>query len=483
MSADLGARPEDSRSIPRLAEGVRLQYERNGGRPVLLYPEGMLRLNPTGAAILELCDDRRDVPALVATLARDFPDTVDLASDVLRFVSEMAERGWLRFSGSGCEPHPGELTVISTHTRGDDQPLGLVAELTYRCPLRCPYCSNPTGLPSSDRELSPTDWHRVFREAGELGVVHALLTGGEPLLRDDLPELVASARAAGLYTNLITSGVGLSASRVNAMKEAGLDSVQISVQADVEVLADPIAGATAHAAKLRAARVVRAHGLPLTVNVVLHRLNIDRVGQVVELAEEMGAHRLELASTQYYGWAFANRAALLPSMEQVRAAERIATEAADRLRGRMEVVYVLPDYFGDRPKPCLHGWGRRYLTVNPVGDVLPCPTAGSIPGLRFENIRNLPLATIWQESEAFNCFRGTAWMPEPCRSCDLREVDFGGCRCQAALLTGNAANTDPACSLSPYRADLTQALDSTPGPLIFRTSPPAAGTNGAAPWA
>jgi radical SAM protein with 4Fe4S-binding SPASM domain len=240
---------------------------------------------------------------------------------------------------------------------------------------------------------------------------------------------------------------------------------------------DPVAGASAHSAKLRAAEVVRALGLPLTVNVVLHRLNIDRVGQVVALAERLGAHRLELAGTQYHGWTFANRAELLPGADQVRAAERAAAVAADRLCGRMDVVFVPPDYFGDRPKPCLHGWGRRYLTVNPVGDVLPCPTAGSIPGMRFENARDQPLGPIWRESEAFNRFRGTAWMPEPCRSCELREVDFGGCRCQAALLAGDASATDPACSLSPHREALTRALleaeplGQSPGIITTLTSP------------
>jgi pyrroloquinoline quinone biosynthesis protein E len=339
------------------------------------------------------------------------------------------------------------------------RPLGLVAELTFRCPLRCPYCSNPTVYPPVDRELDTAGWRRVFREAGDLGVLHALLSGGEPLARPDLEELVASARDAGLYTNLITSGVGLSPRRTADLQRAGLDSVQISLQADEGPLADRIAGAPAHAAKLRAARAVREAGLPLTINVVLHRLNIDRVGAMIALAEGLEAHRLELANTQYYGWAFRNRAALLPGLEQVRTAERVAAEAGARLRGRMEILFVTPDYHADRPKACLNGWGRRYLTVNPVGDVLPCPTAGAIPGLRFENVRDRPLGQIWRESEAFNRFRGTAWMPEPCRSCALREVDFGGCRCQAALLTGDAARTDPACALAPDRPALALARD------------------------
>jgi pyrroloquinoline quinone biosynthesis protein E len=454
---------------------------------VLLYPEGVLRLNPTGAAILGLCDGRRDVAALVAALAAAYSRDDKLTGDVAAFLAAMAERGLVDLSrtepGRCPDPRPPTTAQATSPATAAHRPLGLVAELTFRCPLRCPYCSNPTHFPSPNRELSADEWARVFREAGDLGVLHAVLTGGEPLLRADLPQLVASARAAELYTDLITSGVGLSPARAAALKAAGLDSVQISVQADDDDLADAIAGASAHAAKLRAARVVRALGLPLTLNVVLHRLNIDRVGRIIALAEALGARRLELASTQYYGWAFVNRAALLPTAAQVRAAGEAAAEAADRLRGRVEIVYVVPDYFADRPKPCLHGWGRRYLTVNPVGDVLPCPTAGSIPGLRFDNVRDHPLAVVWHDSDAFNRFRGTAWMPEPCRSCDLREVDFGGCRCQAALLTGDPANTDPACALSPYRSTLSSPPKPTPVPLTYRRFVPAgADPDGVVPW-
>jgi pyrroloquinoline quinone biosynthesis protein E len=244
--------------------------------------------------------------------------------------------------------------------------------------------------------------------------------------------------------------------------------VQISFQADDEALGDALAGATAHAAKWRAAHLVRALHLPLTLNVVLHRGNIVGVERIISLAEELGAHRLELANVQFYGWAFLNRKGLLPSRAQVQQAEAVAVAAQRRLRGRMEIVYVLPDYLGDRPKPCMNGWGRRYLTVNPVGEVLPCPTANEIPGMQFENVRQRSLSWIWTESAAFNRFRGTAWMPEPCRSCDQREKDFGGCRCQAALLTGDPANTDPACALSPYRGALSREL----GPVEALVAPP-----------
>ncbi|HLK61445.1 MAG TPA: pyrroloquinoline quinone biosynthesis protein PqqE, partial [Chthonomonadaceae bacterium] len=344
-----------------------------------------------------------------------------------------------------------------------------------RCPLHCPYCSNPTQYSPTGAEMTTAEWVQAIEEASDLGVLHVLFSGGEPLLRPDLPELVAAARQAGLYTNLITSAIGLTRPRAEQLKAAGLDSVQISFQADEAPLANEIAGASAHDRKIEAARLVRALGFPLTVNVVLHWRNIARIPAMIALAEELGAERLELANTQFYGWAFRNRAALLPTRAQLEQADRIAAEAKARLRGKMEVLYILPDYYGERPKPCMNGWGRRYLTINPVGDALPCPTASEIPSLRFNNIRARSLRWIWTESEAFNRFRGTAWMPEPCRSCELRDHDFGGCRCQAALLTGDPAATDPACSLSPYRETLLSIVESaqhdSPQTFAFRSNP------------
>lgn len=331
------------------------------------------------------------------------------------------------------------------------RPLGLIAELTYRCPLHCPYCSNPVHSPGSRDELSTEEWRRVLEQAAELGVVHALFSGGEPLARKDLPELVTAAAKAGLYTNLITSAIGLSHATAEKLKSAGLDSVQISLQSDEAELADAIAGLVAHQRKLAACRLVRELGMPLTINVVLHRGNIHRLEQIIALSERLGASRLELANVQFYGWAFENRQELLPTLGQLQRAQSVATEAQARLCGAMQVLYVLPDYYGERPKPCMNGWGQRYITVQPGGSVLPCPTAYSIRDMRFDNVREHDLAWIWHHSESFNRFRGTAWMPEPCRSCDQREIDFGGCRCQAALLTGDAGNTDPACALSPHR--------------------------------
>lgn len=358
------------------------------------------------------------------------------------------------------------------------RPYALLAEITYRCPLHCPYCSNPTRL-RSDRELTADEWGCVIREAAGLGVLQIGFSGGEPLARRDLAELVHGAREARLYTNLITSGVGLDENRARELRDAGLDSVQLSFQSDHVDLADEIAGAHAHQRKLDAAAIIRAAGISLSLNFVIHRRNIDRLPQIIELTETLSAGRVELANVQFYGWAFLNRAALLPTREQVARAREVATAAKTRLAGKIDIFYVLPDYYETRPKPCLNGWGQRYLTVNPIGDVLPCPTASSaIPDLRFENVRERRLDWIWRESESFNRFRGMEWMPEPCRSCPQREIDFGGCRCQAALLTGNAANTDPVCTLSPNRAsvdavldDLNQSSSSSSHDWTFRVNP------------
>jgi len=332
------------------------------------------------------------------------------------------------------------------------RPYGLLAELTHRCPLSCPYCSNPLELTAREEELPAEAWVRVLAQAAQLGVVQVGFSGGEPLLYRNLSRLIATARSEGMYSNLITSGLGLDAGRVRELRSEGLDAIQISLQADEATLGDAVAGASAHDRKLEAARTVVAAGFPLGLNVVLHRRNIDRLDAIIALAESLGAVRLELANTQFYGWAFRNRAALLPTLEQVRHAEQTASHHAARLAGRMQVIYVLPDYYEQRPKPCLHGWASRSLTVNPRGDVLPCQAANAIPDLTFDNVRTHSLGWIWRESDAFNRFRGFEWMPEPCRSCPERERDFGGCRCQAAMLTGEAANTDPVCELSPNRA-------------------------------
>jgi pyrroloquinoline quinone biosynthesis protein E len=327
-------------------------------------------------------------------------------------------------------------------------PFGLLAELTHRCPLHCPYCSNPLTLVRRSAELTTGQWCSVLEQARAIGVLQVHLSGGEPLARRDLPDIAAYAAGLGTYVSLVTSGLGLTGERLAELP--GVRHVQLSVQAAEPGLADRIAGTKAHRHKLAAAEVVRRAGLPLTVNAVLHRANHHQVGPIIELAERMAADRLELANTQYYGWALANQAALLPTPEQLAAAEPIVRAARERLAGRMEIVYVVADYHERFPKPCMHGWGARQLTVAPDGTVLPCPAATVIPGLRLDNVTRRPLADIWRDSYSFNAFRGTDWMREPCRTCARRVADHGGCRCQAYLLTGDAANTDPVCSLSPH---------------------------------
>ena len=338
-----------------------------------------------------------------------------------------------------------------------DRPFGLLAELTYSCPLSCPYCSNPLNLADFRDELTTAEWQRVLAEAQELGVLQLHLSGGEPLLRRDLVEIVNSAHELGLYTNLITSALGLSRRRAEQLRAAGLDHVQISIQADEPAVSDRIAGTPSFERKIEAARVAKELGWPLTVNVVLHRHNIDRVAEILRLAEELAADRIELANTQYYGWAWRNRAALLPSKAQLERAEVVVRAARARLEGRMDVIYVLPDYYSQYPKPCMGGWGKRQLTVAPNGDALPCPAAHALP-LPRASVREDSLAWIWTESPLFQRFRGTDWMPDPCRSCPRREIDFGGCRCQAFQLTGDAARTDPVCHLSPDHGIVAEAV-------------------------
>jgi pyrroloquinoline quinone biosynthesis protein E len=330
-----------------------------------------------------------------------------------------------------------------------EAPLGLLAELTHRCPLHCPYCSNPVELVQRADELDTATWQRIFDEARELGVLQVHLSGGEPLARPDLPSLLAHASGLGCYTNLVTSGLGLTRDRLADLVDRGLDHVQLSVQDSDRPNANLIAGVKGYDRKLTAASLIKDAELAFTVNAVLHKANLDHVGGIIALAEQMGADRLELANTQYYGWALRNRAALLPTRDQLAAAGPVVRQAQERLAGRMEIVYVVADHHEANPKPCMHGWGSRQLTVAPNGDVLPCPAASVITTLPVQNVQRSSLSEIWYGSETFNAFRGTDWMREPCRSCPRKEIDFGGCRCQVFQLTGDAAATDPVCTLSP----------------------------------
>lgn len=354
-----------------------------------------------------------------------------------------------------------------------DPPLAVLAELTHRCPLQCPYCSNPVELERSKTELSTAEWIRVMREIADVGALQVHLSGGEPMARPDLDQIVAAARDAGLYSNLITSAVLLTEERMERLAGAGLDHVQISFQDSEPARADRIAGYRgALAKKKRAAEAVRMCGLPLTVNLVVHRQNLTTLEDLLTMAVDLLPQRIEVAHVQYYGWAIRNRAALMPTPEQVRSALETVERARERLRGRVTIDHVVPDYYGRRPKACMGGWGRRFLNITPSGKVLPCHAAESLPGMVFETVRERTIGEIWRDSPAFDAFRGTSWMPEPCRSCERREIDWGGCRCQALAITGDAAAADPVCDKSPDHVTLTsltnQALAEGAPDLVYR---------------
>jgi pyrroloquinoline quinone biosynthesis protein E len=328
-------------------------------------------------------------------------------------------------------------------------PLALIGEITHRCPLHCVYCSNPLQLATANSELRTEDWRRVFAEAATMGVLHLHLTGGEPAARADLEELIAAAREAGLYTNLITSGIGLPRERLARLVLAGLDHIQVSFQDSQPERSDWIAGTKAHNHKVELAGWVREHRIAFTANLVVHRQNLDHLEEMVLFLERLQPDRIEIAHAQYYGWALKNRHALMPTAAQLEKALRVVDDAQTRLKGRIRIESVLPDYHAQFPKACMGGWGQRMILINPSGEAWPCHAAGVIPGLVFDNVRKKSLSVIWSESAAFQKFRGESWMQEPCRSCDRRSQDFGGCRCQAFLLTGDAGATDPVCSLAP----------------------------------
>ena len=344
-------------------------------------------------------------------------------------------------------------------------PLWLLAELTYRCPLHCVFCYNPTDFARNENELSTEDWLRVLREGRQMGAVQLGLSGGEPLSRDDLEEIVAEAHELGYYSNLITSGVGLNERRVQALKRAGLDHIQLSFQDSTREVNDFLSSTRTFELKSQVAALIKRHDYPMVLNVVLHRLNIDHVQQILEMAQSMQADYVELANTQYYGWAWHNREQLLPSRAQLAEAEAVTNRFRAQHGERMKIFFVVPDYYERRPKPCMNGLGSVFLTVTPDGTALPCHAARMLPGLTFPSVREHSLHYIWRESEAFNRYRGDAWMKEPCRSCPEKTKDFGGCRCQAYLLTGDAANTDPVCDLSPHHQLVTEMVARANAPL------------------
>ncbi len=338
-------------------------------------------------------------------------------------------------------------------------PLWLLAELTYACPLQCPYCSNPVDMANYKNEIDTGDWIRVMREARKMGATQLGFSGGEPLMRQDLEELIAEARQLGFYTNLITSGVGMDEKRVKAFKQAGLDHIQVSFQASSADLNNFIAGTDTFEHKLEMARAVKKHGYPMVLCFVLHRQNEPYVREILDLAVSLEADYVELATTQYYGWAFHNKEYLIPTREQLANAEVVAKEYQEKLKGKMKIYYVIPDYFEDRPKKCMDGWGHVFLTITPDGTALPCHAARQLPGLEFPNVKDKSIEWIWNDSLDFNKFRGMDWMKEPCRTCPEKEKDLGGCRCQAFMLTGDATNADPVCSKSPHHQELVNTVE------------------------
>jgi pyrroloquinoline quinone biosynthesis protein E len=442
---------------PRLSSKARVRPDPRDGRPVLLSPERGLRLGDTAAAIVALCDGTRTVEAIVDDLALRYgAERARVATDVNALLADLHDRALVEGFVPGAAEMPALTAPASTgEGGGGGAPYTLVAELTHRCPLACPYCSNPRQLVRGNEELTTDEWLRVVGEAADLGVMQVHLSGGEPLARSDLEPIAACARERDRNVNHGTSGVALDRERLQRLAPS-LDCVQLSVQDATPSVSDRIAGLSSHDQKMRVAAWVKELGLPFTINVVLHRANLDGVAAIVAMAERLGADRLELANVQLVSWALENSQALLPTRAQIDRARVVAHEARERLRGRMEIVFVLPDWHADRPRACMDGWGRRFVVVAPDGAVLPCHAARALP-IAFEGVRDGSLESVWSQGTGMQAFRGEAWMPDPCRGCDRRAIDFGGCRCQAFALTGDLRATDPACGLAPQHALILQA--------------------------
>lgn len=359
-----------------------------------------------------------------------------------------------------------------THT----QPLWLLAEVTYRCPLHCAFCYNPTDYDKhTQNELSTEQWIQVLRDARKQGAIQLGISGGEPLLRDDIEDIVVEAKKLGYYSNLITSGVGLTEKRIQAFKDGGLDHIQLSMHDITEEINNFITNTKTFELKKKVAAMIKNHGYPMVLNVVIHRYNIGHIKEILEMAEALGADYVELANTQYYGWSLVNRSQLMPLKEQIDEAERITNKFREKVGNKMKIFFVVPDYFGNRPKKCMNGWGEVFMIVTANGDVLPCHSARVLPNMEFPNVRDKGLEWAWKDSPAFNKYRGDAWMSDLCRTCPEKENDLGGCRCQAFLLTGDAATADPVCSLSPHHHLIEQAIEDSKKPeiqsqpIIFRT--------------
>lgn len=365
------------------------------------------------------------------------------------------------------------VSEASHHRAGINPPLWLLAEVTYRCPLHCVFCYNPVDYAKQHQELSTADWLRVLREARALGAAQLGLSGGEPMLRDDLEEIVAEARKLGYYSNLLTSGIGLTEARIAALKEAGLDHIQLSFQDSTKQMNDFLSSTRTFDLKMQVAALIKQYDYPMVLNCVLHRYNIDHVQQILEMAERMGAEYVELANTQFYSWAHVNRDQLMPTREQIDRARAVMEAFREKVQGRMRLFFIMPDYHATRPKKCTNGWGNLFITVQSDGKVLPCHVAGMLPGMSFPNVRDHSMEWAWYDSPGFNRFRGDSWMKEPCKTCPEKEQDLGGCRCQAWMLTGDAENADPVCDKSPHhhrvREAVARAGQPEEKPIVFRT--------------
>ena len=440
-------------SRPAFTRYARLHEDRARGRSVALAPERAYELDPIGVIVLSALDGRISVRDLSAQLAEKYAAPVEvIARDVTTLLQGLADKRLLR---EGPDPFsaPARPLFSRSITRHDGGPAGLLAELTHRCPLQCPYCSNPLELERASAELTAEEWGETFRQAASIGALQLHLSGGEPTARRDLEDILAYAVEAGLYTNLITSAVLLTKDRLARLADIGLDHVQVSIQDIVADNADRISAYDGGVAKkYDVARWTREFGLGLTINAPMHRQNIAHLPQIIDFAVEVDAQRIEIAHIQYYAWAELNRAALIPTRETFMETVEVVEAAKKRLLGVLNFDFVIHDHYASRPKTCTGGWGQSILAVTPSGKALPCHAAQTLPGLIFENVRDKPLGDIWRDGAAFNAYRGIGWMKEPCRSCDRREIDFGGCRCQAMAVSGDPAATDPACALSPDHA-------------------------------
>ena len=459
-------------SKPAFARYARLHFDQAREQFVILAPERAYRVDPIGLAVLRLCDGQRSFADIVAHLAQAYSAPVEvIAKDVAKLLQDLADKRVLRDGPDVLPARPAAQAATGRAFAGG--PAGLLAELTHRCPLQCPYCSNPLELERANVELSAEEWGEAFRQAAAMGVLQLHLSGGEPTARRDLDQILGHAVAAGLYTNLVTAAVLLTREHLERLAGIGLDHIQVSVQDVVADNADRISGYKGGVAKKRdVARWARELGLGLTINAPMHRHNLDHLPEIIEFAVEVGAQRLEVAHIQYYAWAEKNRAALIPTREKFVESIAIVEEAKARLAGVLNFDFVVHDHYAKLPKACMGGWGRSIVVVTPSGRVLPCHAAQTLPGLVFDNLRERALADIWRRGSAFEAFRGTGWMKEPCRSCDRREIDYGGCRCQAFAVAGDAAATDPACHLSPNHARFASTAEvesqQAPPPFVYR---------------